>query len=96
MRKIVILAREAEYKIEQADVVRNEFIPHKCFNGTVRIFKTAGAFNADLRPNGAMRKAKGLNSDMLPALTKAMCRLVSRLLVRSTRFIILPAAIMLF
>ena len=38
VRKIVILAREAEYKIEQADVVRNEFIPHKCFNGTVEDF----------------------------------------------------------
>ncbi|WP_290448319.1 bifunctional aspartate kinase/homoserine dehydrogenase I [uncultured Muribaculum sp.] len=61
VRKIVILAREAEYKIEQADVVRNEFIPHKCFNGTVEdFFKTAGAFNADFEAKRRDAEGKGL------------------------------------
>ena len=37
-RKIVILAREAGYKVEQEDVVRNLFIPTKFFEGTLDDF----------------------------------------------------------
>lgn len=38
VRKLVILAREAGYKVEQEDVKRNLFVPEKYFNGTVDDF----------------------------------------------------------
>ena len=38
LRKLVILAREAGYMVEQEDVVKNLFIPEKCFNGSVEDF----------------------------------------------------------
>ncbi|MBR5476405.1 MAG: bifunctional aspartate kinase/homoserine dehydrogenase I [Bacteroidaceae bacterium] len=38
IRKLVILAREAGYKIEQEDVEANLFIPDELFNGTVENF----------------------------------------------------------
>ncbi|MCD8041929.1 MAG: bifunctional aspartate kinase/homoserine dehydrogenase I [Tannerellaceae bacterium] len=38
IRKLVILAREAGYKVEQEDVKRNLFIPEKYFEGTLDDF----------------------------------------------------------
>lgn len=38
VRKLVILTREAGYKVEQDDVVKNLFVPEKYFNGTVEDF----------------------------------------------------------
>jgi len=38
IRKLVILAREAGYKVEQEDVVKNLFIPDKYFAGTLEDF----------------------------------------------------------
>ena len=38
IRKLVILTREAGYKIEQKDVVRNLFVPHEYFEGSVDDF----------------------------------------------------------
>lgn len=38
IRKLVILTREAGYKIEQKDVERNLFVPHEYFEGTVEDF----------------------------------------------------------
>jgi aspartokinase/homoserine dehydrogenase 1 len=38
IRKLVILAREAGYKVEQEDVVKNLFIPDKYFAGTLDDF----------------------------------------------------------
>lgn len=38
IRKLVILARESGYKVEQEDVKANLFIPEKYFNGTVEEF----------------------------------------------------------
>ena len=38
IRKLVILARESGYKVEQDDVKRNLFIPDKYFDGTVESF----------------------------------------------------------
>lgn len=38
IRKLVILAREAGYKIEQEDVEANLFIPDELFNGTIENF----------------------------------------------------------
>lgn len=38
IRKLVILAREAGYKVEQADVIKNLFIPDKYFSGSLDDF----------------------------------------------------------
>jgi len=38
IRKLVILAREAGYKVEQKDVIRNLFIPEKYFEGSLDDF----------------------------------------------------------
>ena len=38
IRKIVILAREAGYEIEQSDVQINDFIPKECFEGNAEQF----------------------------------------------------------
>jgi len=38
LRKLVILAREAGYIVEQKDVKNNPFIPSKYFNGTIEDF----------------------------------------------------------
>jgi bifunctional aspartokinase / homoserine dehydrogenase 1 len=38
IRKLVILAREAGYKVEQADVLKNLFIPDKYFSGNLEDF----------------------------------------------------------
>lgn len=38
VRKLVILTREAGYRIEQSDVERNLFVPQKYFDGTIQEF----------------------------------------------------------
>lgn len=38
IRKLVILSREAGYKIEQSDVIKNLFIPDKYFHGDIDLF----------------------------------------------------------
>lgn len=38
VRKLVILAREAEYKLEQSDVIKNLFLPDELFKGTLDDF----------------------------------------------------------
>ncbi|MBS1590556.1 MAG: bifunctional aspartate kinase/homoserine dehydrogenase I [Bacteroidetes bacterium] len=38
MRKIMILAREAGYKIEMEDITNNNFLPEECFKGDVNDF----------------------------------------------------------
>lgn len=38
VRKLVILARESGYKVEQADVKKNLFVPNKYFEGSVEDF----------------------------------------------------------
>ncbi len=53
-RKIVILAREAGYKVEQEDVARNLFIPEKFFEGTLDdFFKNVEGMDAEFE---VMRK----------------------------------------
>ncbi|MGL5772687.1 MAG: bifunctional aspartate kinase/homoserine dehydrogenase I, partial [Bacteroidales bacterium] len=47
IRKLVILSREAGYKVEQTDVVKNLFIPEKYFKGTIDEFwKSIPEFDA--------------------------------------------------
>ncbi len=48
VRKIVILAREAGYGIDQSEVVKKDFIPLSCFSGSVDdFFKSVRAFDSE-------------------------------------------------
>lgn len=48
IRKLVILAREAGYKVEQEDVVKNLFVPDKYFKGSLKDFwSSIGEMDAD-------------------------------------------------
>ena len=48
IRKLVILTREAGYKVEQEDVEKNLFVPDKYFNGSVEDFwRTIPELDAD-------------------------------------------------
>jgi aspartokinase/homoserine dehydrogenase 1 len=48
IRKLVILAREAGYKVEQEDVIKNLFIPEKYFAGSLDDFwKTVSELDAE-------------------------------------------------
>ena len=47
VRKLVILTREAGYRVEQSDVKKNLFVPQKYFDGTIEEFwKTIGELDA--------------------------------------------------
>lgn len=48
VRKIVILAREAEYKVEQSDVKRQQFIPNNSFTGSIDdFFNSVSKYDAE-------------------------------------------------
>lgn len=52
IRKLVILAREAGYRVEQSDVKRNLFVPDKYFNGSLDDFwKTVGELDQAFEEN---------------------------------------------
>ncbi len=57
-RKIVILAREAGYCVEQEDVVRNLFIPNEYFEGTIEDF-----FNNVRKMDADFEKMRKQSSD---------------------------------
>lgn len=49
VRKLVILARESGYRVEQSDVERKQFIPETCFEGTIDEFIGNVATKLDAR-----------------------------------------------
>jgi aspartokinase/homoserine dehydrogenase 1 len=60
IRKLVILAREAGYKIEQTDVVKNLFIPDKYFTGSLDDFwKTVPELDAEFEGKRQTLAAEG-------------------------------------
>ena len=60
IRKLVILAREAGYKVEQSDVVKNLFIPDKYFAGSLDDFwKTVPELDADFEQRRKTLSAQG-------------------------------------
>lgn len=62
-RKIVILAREAGYKVEQDDVKRNLFIPAEFFEGTIEdFFKKVEGIDAEFE---VLRKASADKNEHL-------------------------------
>ena len=73
IRKLVILAREAGYPVEQADVKRNLFIPEKYFEGSLEDF-----WMPDLKVNVSNWKPKGNVSVSLQRWKKEPAKSVCR------------------
>lgn len=62
MRKLVILSREAGYKIEQSDVEANLFVPSEYFEGTVEDFwKNLPKLDAGFEEKRKILEADGLH-----------------------------------
>lgn len=60
IRKIVILAREAGYRVEQSDVVANLFIPAKYFEGSLDdFFATIGELDEEFETYRAKAEKEG-------------------------------------
>lgn len=61
IRKLVILAREAGYEVEQEDVEKHLFIPEECFEGTVdEFFAKIENLDADFEDKRANAEKEGL------------------------------------
>lgn len=61
IRKLVILAREAGYEVEQEDVEKHLFIPEECFEGTVdEFFAKIENLDADFEDKRANAENGGL------------------------------------
>lgn len=59
IRKLVILAREAGYKVDQSDVVRNLFVPEKYFEGSIeQFFDNIKSLDADFERQRAEADSK--------------------------------------
>ena len=60
VRKLVILSREAGYKVEQEDVEKHLFVPQEYFKGTVEDFwKKLPALDADFEVRRKQIEAEG-------------------------------------
>ncbi len=60
IRKLVILAREAGYKVEQDDVAARLFVPEECFDGTIEEFyHKIEALDADFELQRAEAEKRG-------------------------------------
>ena len=61
LRKLVILSREAGYKVEQSDVERNLFVPQSYFDGTLEEFwKNLPMLDAEFEAKRKVLAAKGM------------------------------------
>lgn len=71
VRKIVILAREAGYKVEQDDVETNLFLPQTMFEGTVEDFaRNITAMDEEFEKRRAEAEAAGLHFRFVATLDR--------------------------
>ncbi|MDD3320594.1 MAG: bifunctional aspartate kinase/homoserine dehydrogenase I [Paludibacter sp.] len=74
IRKLVILAREAGYKVEQADVVKNLFIPEKYFAGSLEDFwKTISELDAEFETKRQNLEAEGKRLKFVATMENGNC-----------------------
>ncbi|MDD4971601.1 MAG: bifunctional aspartate kinase/homoserine dehydrogenase I [Paludibacter sp.] len=74
IRKLVILAREAGYKVEQSDVVKNLFIPEKYFAGSLDDFwKTVPELDADFEQRRKALAAQGKRWRFVATMENGNC-----------------------
>ena len=74
IRKLVILAREAGYKVEQEDVVKNLFIPDKFFAGSLDDFwKTIPELDAEFEQKRKLLAAQGKRWRFVATMENGKC-----------------------
>ncbi len=74
VRKLVILAREAGYHIEQEDVVKNLFIPQDCFEGSLDDFwKKVPALDADFEKRRKSLEAENKKWRFVATMERGAC-----------------------
>lgn len=74
IRKLVILAREAGYKVEQTDVEKNLFIPEKYFQGNLDEFwKTIPELDAKFEEERKMLDVNGMRWRFVAKLEEGKC-----------------------
>lgn len=75
IRKLVILAREAGYKVEQSDVIKNLFIPEKYFSGNLEDFwSTVPELDADFESKRQTLAAEGKRWRFVATMEKGNCK----------------------
>lgn len=74
IRKLVILAREAGYKVEQSDVQKNLFIPNKYFEGSIDDFwKNIVDLDADFEEKRKQLDAEGKRWRFVAKMENGVC-----------------------
>ena len=74
IRKLVILAREAGYRIEQKDVKANLFIPDKFFEGSLDVFwKNISDLDAEFEEKRKKLASKGKRLRFVASMNKGVC-----------------------
>ena len=74
IRKLVILAREAGYNVEQADVIKNLFIPDKYFVGHIDDFwKTISELDVEFEAKRLKLSANGKRWRFVAKMEKGNC-----------------------
>lgn len=75
IRKLVILAREAGYKVEQSDVVKNLFIPDNYFVGSLDDFwKTVPELDAEFEEKRKTLSAQGKRWRFVATMENGNCK----------------------
>ena len=75
IRKLTILSREAGCRVEQADVVKNLFIPDKYFEGSLEDFwKTIPGMDAEFESKRKKLEAEGKKYRFVAEMDKGQCR----------------------
>ena len=74
IRKLVILAREAGYKVEQNDVIKNLFIPDSYFAGSLEDFwKTISELDAEFEKKRKTLAAQGKRWRFVATMENGIC-----------------------
>ncbi|MDR3653469.1 MAG: bifunctional aspartate kinase/homoserine dehydrogenase I [Paludibacter sp.] len=75
IRKLVILAREAGYKVEQKDVIKNLFIPEKYFAGSLEDFwKTVPELDTEFEQRRKEVAAQGKRLRFVATMENGNCK----------------------
>ena len=76
LRKLVILAREAGYKVEQEDVKRNLFVPDKYFEGSLDDFWCkVKELDAEFENKRQQLEAEGKRFRFVAKMDKGVCEI---------------------
>ncbi|GBU07482.1 aspartokinase I [Bacteroidales bacterium] len=87
VRKLVILSREAGYKVEQGEVVKNLFIPEKYFDGSIEDFwKNIPQLDAQFEAQRKELDAQGKKCRFVAKMEKGKCEVGLQTVDRSHPF----------